>query len=160
MQENILALIAATTVLILIPGPNAALIVATSLSHGLRFGIITVVGTTIGIMLQLIMVVGGVAAIVDTAASALTWIKWLGVAYLLFLGIRTWFESPGDLAQLQDRGSLVESAGAVFGLPGVRVRSPKRFREPGHEDSALPYQPAGGDAAALEPIAKLDAGFC
>ena len=35
MQEGLLALIAATTILILIPGPNAALIVVTSLSHGL-----------------------------------------------------------------------------------------------------------------------------
>ena len=52
-MENIVALIAATIVLILIPGPNVALIVANSLRHGLRFGLITALGTTVGIAVQL-----------------------------------------------------------------------------------------------------------
>ena len=46
-MENIIALVAATIVLILIPGPNVALIVANSLRHGMRIGIITSLGTTV-----------------------------------------------------------------------------------------------------------------
>jgi threonine/homoserine/homoserine lactone efflux protein len=100
MLDNVFALIAATAVLVIIPGPNAALIVANSLSHGLRFGLITVAGTTVGIAMQLAMVVAGMAAVIELAGSALAWIKWLGVAYLLYLGVRTWFENVARLGEV------------------------------------------------------------
>lgn len=90
MLDNLAALVAATTVLVLIPGPNVALIVASSLGFGLRSGLITVAGTTIGIAIQLVLVVAGMTALLAQAASALLWIKWLGVAYLVYLGVRTW----------------------------------------------------------------------
>ncbi len=97
MVDNILALIAATAVLIVIPGPNVALIVANSLRYGYRYGLVTVLGTTIGVGLQLAIVIGGFAVLLDLAATALTWIKWFGVAYLVFLGLRTWKEPASDL---------------------------------------------------------------
>ena len=87
-------------VLILIPGPNVALIVANSLKHGFRLGYITALGTTAGIALQLLLVVAGMAAVIDAAATALTWIKWAGVAYLIYLGIRTWNTPADDLSQI------------------------------------------------------------
>ena len=71
-MENIIALVAATIVLILIPGPNVALIVANSLRHGMRIGIITSLGTTVGIALQLLVVVLGMAALIELVADALT----------------------------------------------------------------------------------------
>ncbi len=106
MLDNILALIAATAILVLVPGPNAALIVANSLSHGLRFGLITVAGTTVGIALQLFLVVAGMAAVIEIAASALIWIKWAGVMYLLYLGITAWFEKAGDLGDAAVRSEM------------------------------------------------------
>ena len=99
-MANIVALIAATVVLILIPGPNVALIVANSLRHGLMLGLITALGTTAGIALQLWLAVVGMAALIEMAASALVWIKWTGVAYLVYLGIRTRSEPADDLAQI------------------------------------------------------------
>lgn len=100
MADNILALIAATAVLVLIPGPNVALIVANSLKYGSRFGLITVLGTTFGVGLQLAFVIAGFAVMLDMAATALIWIKWLGVIYLVFLGIRTWKEPAADLSEI------------------------------------------------------------
>jgi threonine/homoserine/homoserine lactone efflux protein len=88
--ENIIALVAATVVLILIPGPNVALIVANSLRHGMRIGVVTSLGTTAGIGLQLLVVVLGLAALIELVANALTWIKWIGAVYLVWTGIRTW----------------------------------------------------------------------
>lgn len=79
MIDNILALVAATAVLIVIPGPNVALIVATSLKHGYRYGFLTVLGTTMGIGLQLVFVIAGFTVLLDVAASAPGWIRWLGV---------------------------------------------------------------------------------
>ena len=98
---NLAALIVATAVLVMIPGPNVALIVANSLRYGFRMGVATVLGTTVGVGLQLVLVVLGLAAVVAIAADALAWIRWVGVAYLIYLGIRTWREPPGDLASIQ-----------------------------------------------------------
>lgn len=100
-MDNIIALVAATLVLIMIPGPNAALIVANSLRHGMRIGIITSLGTTVGIALQLLIVVVGMAALIELVADALTWIKWIGVIYLVYVGLRTWNEPSPDLSDLQ-----------------------------------------------------------
>jgi len=91
----------------MIPGPNVALIVANSLKYGFRMGIHTVLGTTVGVGLQLALVVLGLAAIVEVAAEALLWVKWTGVAYLVYLGIRTWREPADDL-------SKIEAAPAMF----------------------------------------------
>ncbi len=100
-MESIIALVAATIVLILIPGPNVALIVANSLRHGMRIGVITSLGTTVGIALQLLIVVFGMAAVIELAADTLTWIKWLGVVYLLYIGLRTWNEPASDLSDIK-----------------------------------------------------------
>ncbi len=100
-MENIIALVAATIVLILIPGPNVALIVANSLRHGMRIGVVTSLGTTVGIGLQLAVVVAGMAALIELVANALTWIKWIGVAYLVWIGIRTWNEPAANLSDVK-----------------------------------------------------------
>ncbi len=88
-------------ILVVIPGPNVALIVANSLKNGFRMGVMTVLGTTAGVALQLAFVVGGLVAIVELAAEALTWIRWAGVFYLIWLGIKTWREPASDLTQIE-----------------------------------------------------------
>lgn len=106
-MTNLLALTVATVVLVMIPGPNVALIVANSIRYGFRMGATTALGVTCGNAIQLVLVVLGMTAIIQFAAEALTWIRWAGVAYLVYLGIRTW-NAPAD-----DLGS-VEAAPAVF----------------------------------------------
>jgi threonine/homoserine/homoserine lactone efflux protein len=96
-MDTLVALIVATSILVIIPGPNVALIVANSLQYGFRMGAMTVLGTTVGVALQLAIVVGGMAALVELAAGALTWIRWAGAIYLVWLGIRTWRKPAADL---------------------------------------------------------------
>jgi threonine/homoserine/homoserine lactone efflux protein len=97
---NLIALAIATGILVMIPGPNVALIVANSIRYGFRMGAMTVLGTTAGVALQMLAVVLGLAAIIELAADALTWVRWLGVAYLIYLGIRTWNEPADDLSDV------------------------------------------------------------
>lgn len=99
-MANLIALVIATAILVMIPGPNVALIVANSVRYGFRMGATTVLGITFGNALQLAAVVVGMAAIVQLAADALTWIRWAGVAYLIYLGIRTWNEPADDLRNI------------------------------------------------------------
>jgi threonine/homoserine/homoserine lactone efflux protein len=106
-MNTLSVLVLATMVLVVIPGPNVALIVANSLRYGIRMGVMTVFGTTVGVAAQLALVVIGLVAIVELAADVLTWIKWVGVVYLVWLGIRTWREPVADLYK-------VEAAPAMF----------------------------------------------
>ncbi|MGI9261047.1 MAG: LysE family translocator [Woeseiaceae bacterium] len=121
-MANILALIAATLVLLLIPGPNVAIIVASSLRDGLRYGLITAFGTTAGLALQLMLVVAGMATVIEMAASALIWIKWAGVIYLVYLGIQTWRDVQDDLEAMGQRSQAV-TFWRGFGLAVVNPKT-------------------------------------
>ena len=96
-MDTLVALIVATSILVIIPGPNVALIVANSLQYGFRMGAMTALGTTVGVALQLAFVVGGMATLVELVAGALSWIRWAGVIYLVWLGIRTWRKPAAEL---------------------------------------------------------------
>ena len=115
-MESILILIAATMILVAIPGPNVALIVANSLQDGLRSGFVTVFGTTFGVAIQLALVILGMAAVIEVAADLLQWIKWGGVLYLLWLGVKIWRSPASDLDAIQAqpavfwRGCVVAAA--------------------------------------------------
>lgn len=82
--------VAATGLLILIPGPNVALIVANSIAHGRRYGLLTVGGTLTAMAIQLLLNGIGMTALLAAAGSWFEWIRWIGAAYLVFLGIRQW----------------------------------------------------------------------
>lgn len=121
--EGFLALIGATALLVAIPGPNVAMIVATSLSRGARFGLLTVAGTTLGVAAQLIVLVIGLSALIDAVAAILEWLRWAGVAYLLFLGLRAWNAPADDLLTI----GADQSPGDVmfWGGFGVALVNPK-----------------------------------
>ena len=97
-MENVLALAAASAVMVMIPGPVVALVVATSLRFGAAFGLAAVLGTTLGNAIQVALVVAGLSALLAATAGVLFWIKWIGAAYLIFLAIKTWREPAEDLS--------------------------------------------------------------
>ena len=96
--ELYVAFVAATTVLILLPGPNIALIVANSLSYGPRRGLITVAGTSSAMLWQLAATAVGMTSLLLVLAEGFAWFRWLGVAYLIYLGIRAWRAPVEDLS--------------------------------------------------------------
>lgn len=91
------AFVIATAVLMLIPGPNVALIVANSVSRGLRHGLMTVAGTSSAMVLQLALTVLGLAGLLALLSGWFEWLRWLGVAYLVYLGIKAWRAPATDL---------------------------------------------------------------
>jgi threonine/homoserine/homoserine lactone efflux protein len=93
-----LAFVVAVTVLMLIPGPNVALIVANSVSYGPRYGLLTVAGTSSAMVVQLALTVLGMTELLGTLGSWFEWIRWIGVAYLVYLGIAQWRAPPVNLA--------------------------------------------------------------
>ena len=122
-MESYVALIGATALLVAIPGPNVALIVATSLSRGTGYGLLTVAGTTLGVGAQLAFMVFGLTALIGAAATTLEWLRWAGVAYLLYLGLRTWNAAAEDLSMMS---ADKRPGGSLFwGGFGVALVNPK-----------------------------------
>ncbi len=101
--ELYLAFVAATVVLILIPGPNVALIVANSLSHGARRALLTVAGISSAMVLQLALTALGMTSLLLVLAEWFEWLRWLGVGYLVYLGIRAWRAPTEDLGAVAAR---------------------------------------------------------
>jgi len=136
--DNLFALAAATLMLVMIPGPNVALIVANSIRYGIRMGSMTVLGTTAGVALQLAIVLLGMAAIIEVVADALIWIRWAGVTYLIWLGVSTWREPVEDLGK-------ITAAPAVFWRASiVAAVNPKTLL---FNAAFLPqFIPSGGNA--------------
>jgi homoserine/homoserine lactone efflux protein len=107
MPHLYLAFVAATVVLMAIPGPNVALIVGGSLAHGPRIGLATVAGTSAAQVLQLALVAAGMASMLGAFGGWFAELRWLGVAYLLYLGIRAWRAPPEDLSQVRPQSGSV-----------------------------------------------------
>ena len=95
--ELFAAFITAATILILIPGPNVAVIVANSSAYGARYGLITVAGTSSAMALQLACTVLGLTGALSLMAAWFGWLRWLGVGYLVYLGLVAWRTPPVDL---------------------------------------------------------------
>jgi threonine/homoserine/homoserine lactone efflux protein len=97
--ELYLAFVAATAVLILMPGPNVALIVANSVAHGVRYGLLTVAGTSSAMVLQLALTILGMTTLLAVMADWFEWLRWIGVGYLVYLGIQAWRAPAVDLTK-------------------------------------------------------------
>ena len=77
----------ASAAIIAIPGPNVLVIVSTSISYGKWRGLQTVAGTSLAMVLQLIVAALGTTWFVSALSSGFIWLKWAGVAYLVYLGV-------------------------------------------------------------------------
>ena len=91
------AFVLAVTVLMLIPGPNVALIVANSVAWGARYGLLTVAGTSAAMVVQLGLTALGMTELLGLLGSWFEWIRWAGVAWLVWLGIAQWRAPDVDL---------------------------------------------------------------
>ena len=78
----------ASLVLIAIPGPDQALIVRNSLVGGRAAGLRTMFGGASGLLFHSTAAVLGLSALLAASATAYTSLKVVGVAYLLYLGVR------------------------------------------------------------------------
>ncbi|ASM71015.1 LysE family translocator [Sulfitobacter sp. DFL-23] len=70
------------------PDTSQLLIISNSVRHGLRRSVYTIAGDLTANSLQMTGAAFGLAAIIATSASAFIWIKWLGVAYLVWIGVQ------------------------------------------------------------------------
>ena len=107
----LLAFIATVTVLMLMPGPNVALIVANSMAYGARYGLLTVAGTSSAMVVQLGLTAFGMTQLLGTLGVWFEWLRWIGVVYLIYLGVAQWRAPPVDLTRMRPQP---RSARAIY----------------------------------------------
>jgi len=79
------------------PGPGAIAAMSAGLNQGFRRGYFTVLGLVLGIWTQVVIVVAGLGAIIAASNTAFTVLKFLGAAYLVWIGISQWRASDKPL---------------------------------------------------------------
>jgi len=109
---HFLTFVAAVAVLMMIPGPNVALIVSNSVAYGAKYGLLTVAGTSSAMVVQLALTTLGMTQALGALGAWFEALRWIGVAYLVFLGIAQWRAEPVDLTRSPP---APKSAGAIYG---------------------------------------------
>lgn len=88
--ETWLAFVAASSVLLVIPGPTILLVVSYALGQGWRAALPMAAGVALGDFTAMTLSMLGVGALLATSATLFTALKWIGAAYLIWLGVRLW----------------------------------------------------------------------
>ena len=109
--STLMAYVAVVLGFVFIPGPATLLTVARATSSGTRVGIATGAGVAAGDVFHTVMAMVGISAIIATSATLFSIVKYIGAAYLVYLGIRAIIErTPANPAA----GALAISAGKAF----------------------------------------------
>lgn len=82
----------------LAPGSGTVNSISNGLSYGTRKSLGAIVGLQIGLAIHIALVGAGIGALVAQSATAFTVIKWVGAAYLVWLGIQKWRDTSGLVA--------------------------------------------------------------
>ena len=104
--------LAAAIGLSLTPGPNSLLVLTHGALHGHRRTLFTVAGGATGFTLLIGLSMLGIGALLQASASALVLLKWLGGAYLVWLGVQLWRAPAITLAP--DAGAPQAAGSALF----------------------------------------------
>ncbi|WP_110674858.1 LysE family translocator [Salinicola sp. RZ23] len=88
--EMWLAFVAASTLMLAIPGPTILLVISHALNHGRRAGAATVGGVALGDLTAMTASMAGLGALLATSATLFSVLKWIGAAYLIYLGVKAW----------------------------------------------------------------------
>jgi threonine/homoserine/homoserine lactone efflux protein len=84
------AFAAASSILLIIPGPTVLLVVSYALGQGWRTALPMAVGVALGDFTAMTLSMLGLGALLATSATLFTALKWIGAAYLVWLGIKLW----------------------------------------------------------------------
>ncbi|WP_298260319.1 LysE family translocator [uncultured Litoreibacter sp.] len=106
-----LAFVAASTALLLIPGPTILLVLSYALSQGRKVAVATASGVALGDLIAMSASLAGLGAIVLASAQVFLVLKWLGAAYLVYMGFQLLRSAKGaKLGGLQQTDDLTARA--------------------------------------------------
>ena len=107
------AYLVACLIVVLVPGPTVTLILANSIRHGTRAGLLNVLGTQVGLALMIGVVGLGLTSLMEAAGHWFDWLRLAGAAYLIWLGWKMIRSSGAD-------GERGDAGAAARRLPHTR----------------------------------------
>lgn len=122
--ESWLAFTAATAILLIIPGPTILLVISYALGQGWRSALPMAVGVALGDFTAMTVSMLGLGALLATSATIFTILKWIGAAYLIWLGIKLW-RAGGQLnaTPKTDRASALKMLGHAWIVTALNPKS-------------------------------------
>jgi threonine/homoserine/homoserine lactone efflux protein len=124
--HHLVAFAITALVIIVVPGPSVLFIVGRALAVGRREAVLTMLGNTAGAAVMLLAVAFGLGALIAASTIALTIVKLVGAAYLVYLGVHA-FRSRKSLAEAMTSGVKPGSArralrqGFLVGLTNAKT---------------------------------------
>jgi homoserine/homoserine lactone efflux protein len=111
-----------TFVLVIVPGPIVTLVISTGATQGTRAALITVAGSTLGNALLIAGIGLGLSAIIRYAAEIFEVLRWVGAAYLIWLGIQAWrYAGEAAKALALPRGHVYFRRGFLVALSNPKT---------------------------------------
>jgi threonine/homoserine/homoserine lactone efflux protein len=149
--ESWLAFAAASAVLIVIPGPTVLLVVSYAMGRGLAVAAPMAVGVALGDLTAMSLSMVGVGALLAASATLFTAVKWVGAAWLVWLGFRLW--RAGGAAQARARTDAAAPLRMVAHAWLVTTLNPKGILffvafAPQFLDPARPFAPQAATMVA------------
>jgi len=120
-----LTLFAACWAISLSPGAGAVAAMSAGLSHGFKRGYFMTFGLILGILTQVLFVSAGLGALIAASETAFAFIKWAGVAYLIWLGVQQWRAPAKPLVAADDGAAQVTRRQLVLRGWGINAVNPK-----------------------------------
>lgn len=109
--------------LLVVPGPAVLLVITRAAQGGRKIGIMTGIGIASGDMIHTLSAAVGLSTVLMTSALAFNVIKWVGAAYLVYIGLRAFFSAVGTEKNV--RLVPVKAGTAYIQAVGAEVLNPK-----------------------------------
>lgn len=126
-MENLLFFTIACVLLIILPGPDTAIVTKNTIVNGQKGGFQTMVGSCLGLSIHTIATVAGLSAIIVKSAVAFMVIKYVGAAYLCYLGIKTLLNMRvknleiDDIPKIEAKGNSYFKQGLITNVTNPKV---------------------------------------
>ena len=119
-----LTFVAATTALLLIPGPTVLLVLSYALSKGRSVAVASAAGVALGDLVAMTASLLGLGALILASATLFTALKWIGAAYLVWLGLKLIRSAPSTGLEVP-RADNVTGRGVFWHAAAVTALNPK-----------------------------------
>lgn len=142
--ETWLAFTAAAAVLLIIPGPTILLVVSYALGQGWRTALPMAIGVALGDFTAMALSLLGLGALLAASATLFTILKWIGAAYIVWLGIKLWRAGGSlDVTPRKDAASSFKMLGHAWLVTALNPKGLVFFVAflPQFIDPALPFLP-------------------
>ena len=127
-----------TFVLVIVPGPIVTLVISTGATRGTRAALITVAGSTVGNALLISGIALGLSIIIQHTAMIFDYLRWIGAAYLVWLGIQAWRHAGEGAAMAPPRGHVYFRRGFLAAITNPKTIAFFTAFLPQFVDPALP----------------------